>query len=155
MGDLLLLIVLTLFVYAGYKKGFLRTLTGMLSFVISFALAFWLSGYMPLFLTNFPFAKIKILSAVTIFVIVRVLIYTLIKVCGFIRKLPLIGTCDGLLGALLGAFRGLVVVYILVVLAIFSTQLHIENRIFKTVNQSEFAEIVYNNNVFVDFLKND
>ena len=155
MGDLLLLVILTIFVYAGYKKGFLRTLTGMLSFAISFALAFWLSGYMPYILQGFPFAKIKIVSAVIIFIVVRVLIYTLIKVCGFIRKLPLIGTCDGVLGALLGALRGIFVVYILVVLAIFSTQLHLGNSIFTVVNQSEFAEIVYNNNVFVDFLKND
>lgn len=155
MGDILLLAILTIFVYAGYKKGFLRTLTGMLSFVISFVVAFWLSGYMPFLLASFPVAKIKILSAVIIFIVVRVIIYTLIKVCGFIRKLPLIGACDGILGAVLGVLRGVIIVYVLVVLAIFSSQLHIENRIFTAINQSEFAEIVYNNNVFVDFLKND
>lgn len=155
MGDVLLLAIFSVFVYAGYKKGFLKTLTGMVSFILSFALAFWLSGYIPMVFVNLPFAKIKIISAVVVFVVVRVLIYTLIKVFGFIRKLPLIGTCDGLLGAVLGGLRGFIVIYILVALAIVSVELHLGNGFFNAVNQSEFAEVVYNNNVFVDFFKND
>ena len=82
-------------------------------------------------------------------------IYALMKLCGLIRKLPIIGTFDGLLGAAFGLVRGVLIVYLLVMVVSVYAQTSGPNYISDSLNQSEFAKVVYKSNVFLDFLNKD
>ena len=155
MGDILILAILTLMVYFGYKKGFLRTLTGVLSLVASWILAILLCSPVTAVLETIPLPHSKIVSVILIFVLARMFIYALMKLCGLIRKLPIIGTFDGLLGAVFGLVRGVLIVYLLAMVVSVYVQTSGPNYISDSLNQSEFAKVVYKSNVFLDFLNKD
>ena len=74
---------------------------------------------------------------------------------GFIKKLPLIGWSDRMLGLLFGFVRGFLLVYLLLTLITVSAHFKSDNFMAKAVKQSEFAKIMYNNNVFLDFVYKD
>ncbi|MBQ3181526.1 MAG: CvpA family protein, partial [Clostridia bacterium] len=72
-----------------------------------------------------------------------------------IKKLPLIGWFDRMLGALFGFIRGFLVVYLLLAVVTAFTAFNVENPLVKSINHSEFAKVMYNNNVFLDFVSKD
>ncbi len=212
MGDIILLIILVGLTFLGYKKGFLRTLTGIISIILSFALALTFCPRVEEYIKSTPVydkiyeniekkigtddkkeesivselnlpremlnsvkenaeevenkvikslaekigdLAVKILSIALIFIAVRILIMLFMFGFGFIKKLPFIGWFDRLLGALFGFLRGLLVVYLLLIVVMISATFNADNIIVKSVNNSEFAKVMYNNNVFFDFIKND
>ena len=216
MGDIIILTILIILTFSGFKKGFLKTLTGVVSIVLSFVIAFLLCSQTveyikttPVYDTiyeniekrivkqdnestnvadygttnlNFPreFVKklqkdingtkaevskaivektvnlaIKVLSLVALFVVARILVAILMSLIGVIKKLPVIGWFDKLLGALFGFLRGILVIYLLLAIVTVCTAFNTENIIIKEINHSEFAKVMYNNNVFLDFIYKD
>ena len=215
MGDILILAILVVMTYFGYKKGFLRTLTGVLAIIISFVIALNFSPQIEAFIKttsvydtiyenieknvtdkktpdgkaeedvsnlNMPREMIKniqenvkdtkseitksltektgdiavkILSVIFIFLAVRIIIFVLMIGFGFIKKLPFIGWFDGILGALFGFIRGFLVVYLLLTVVMVFTAFNVENPLVKSINHSEFAKVMYHNNVFLDFIEKD
>ena len=214
MGDILILAILLSLTFLGYKKGFLKTLTGVVSIILSFVLAMTFSPQVESFIKstpvydaiyenienslfsqnnenkeeystaklNMPYEMIeniqediegtkneiaktlteklgdilvKILSILLIFLAVRILLLIILSGFGIIRKLPLIGWFDKLLGALFGFLKGLLVVYLLLAVVTVCTALNSENKLIKEINHSEFAKVMYNNNVFLDFVYKD
>lgn len=215
MGDILILAILIIATFLGYKKGFLRTLTGVISIIISFVIAVSFSPQIEDFIKNTPVYEaiyenieetigteseettvsekktaklnmprdmiesihknaedkkseiknsmtekigeisVKILSIVFIFLIVRILLFVILGGFGLVKKLPFIGWFDRLLGAFFGFLRGFLVVYLLLVVVTVCASFNAQNGIVKTVKQSEFAKVMYNNNVFLDFIYKD
>jgi len=213
MGDILILLILIIATYFGYKKGFLRTLTGVISIILSFVLALNFSPQVETFIKSTPIYEniyenieknvtptstnedeyntsklnmpqqmikdikentesaknevvntltqkicdtaVKIVSIILIFLAVRILIMLLLSGFGIIKKLPLIGWFDRMLGALFGFVRGFLVVYLLLTVVTAFTVFNVENSLVKSINHSEFAKIMYNNNVFLDFIAKD
>ncbi len=211
--DLLVIVVLLVSVFIGFKKGFLKTVTGLLAVMVSLILAITLHPYVSEYLEKTPVydtvyntassvlitpkettgkitdygagnlnlpreftnnmqetietakentankiaqtvakASIKIISMLLIFIVARLLFFVVTLLAGIIKKLPLIGWGDSLLGALLGLIRGFLIVYIIfmafTILASFSP----ENEWVRTIKYSEFAKILYNDNVLLDFI---
>ncbi len=215
MGDIIILLILVLLTVLGYKKGFLRTLTGVVSIILSFVIALTFSSQIEGFIKTTPVydviyekientispqdeqvenndhntaklnmprgmienikediegtkkeiatsltekivgISVKILSIILIFLTVRLVIWLLLSGFGLIRKLPLIGWFDKLLGALFGFLKGFLIVYLLLVVVTLCTALNTENKLIKEINHSEFAKVMYNNNVFLDFIYKD
>ncbi len=213
MGDILILLILIIATYFGYKKGFLRTLTGIISIVLSFVLALNFSPQVETFVKSTPIYEniyenieknvtptsenedeyntsklnmpqqmikdikesaenakneavstltqkicdtaVKIVSIILIFLAVRILIMLLLSVFGIIKKMPFIGWFDRMLGALFGFVRGFLVVYLLLVVVTAFAAFNVENPLVKSINHSEFAKVMYNNNVFLDFVAKD
>ena len=212
MGDIIILLILIIATYFGYKKGFLRTLTGVISIMLSFVLAMNFSPKVEEFIKTTPVYEsvyenvetnvsseseedeyntsklnmprqmikdieksvenakneavaaltqkicdivVKIISIILIFIAVRLLLWLLVSGFGIINKLPLIGWFDRLLGALFGFIRGFLVVYLLLVLVTATTAFDVKNPVINAINHSEFAKVMYNNNVFLDFVAND
>lgn len=215
MGDILILAILVIATFLGYKKGFLRTLTGVISIIISFVIAVSFSPQIEDFIQNTSVYEaiyenieetigteseettvsekntaklnmprdmiesihksaedkkneikssmtekigeisVKILSIVFIFLVVRILLFVILGGFGLVKKLPLIGWFDRLLGAFFGFLRGFLVVYLLLVVVTVCASFNAQNGIVKTVKQSEFAKVMYNNNVFLDFIYKD
>lgn len=214
--DLILLILMAISTYFGYKKGFLKTITGVISIVLSLVLAVALYPQMESFIKTTPvyesvyknveehiappdtesnkisdygagtlnlprnFLKqmqeeatntqeniadtiavttansaVKIVSMLLVFLLARLLIFVIVTIAGLIKKLPLIGWSDRLLGILFGFIRGFLLVYLLLAIITVSAQFNSDNFAAKAVKQSEFAKIMYNNNVFLDFIYKD
>lgn len=215
MGDILILAILIITTFLGYKKGFLRTFTGVISIIISFVIAVSFSPQIEKFIKNTPVYEtiyenieeaigteseetditekntaklnmprdmiesihksaetkkdeiktsltekigeisVKILSIVFIFLVVRILLMVVLGGFGLIKKLPFIGWFDRILGAIFGFLRGFLVVYLLLVVVTLCASFNAQNKIVNTVKQSEFAKVMYNNNVFLDFIYKD
>ena len=213
MGDILILLILIVATYFGYKKGFLRALTGVISIILSFVLALTFSPQVETFVKSTPVYEniyqnieknvtpstqnedeyntsnlnmprqmikdikenvetakneaistltqkicdtaVKIISIILIFLAVRIIIMLLLSGFGIIKKLPLIGWFDRMLGALFGFIRGFLVVYLLLAVVTAFTAFNVENPLVKSINHSEFAKVMYNNNVFLDFVSKD
>ena len=98
---------------------------------------------------------INVLSFVIIFVIVRIAMQILLIIVGMIKKIPFIGWSDRLLGGLFGFLRGFLAIYLALALVTVVASFDSDNFLVKTVNQSEFAKVMYNNNVFLDFVYKD
>ena len=213
MGDILILLILIVATYFGYKKGFLRALTGVISIILSFVLALTFSPQVETFVKSTPVYEniyqnieknvtpstqnedeyntsnlnmprqmikdikenvetakneaistltqkicdtaVKIISIILIFLAVRIIIMLLLSGFGIIKKLPLVGWFDRMLGALFGFIRGFLVVYLLLAIVTAFTAFNVENPLVKSINHSEFAKVMYNNNVFLDFAAKD
>lgn len=214
--DLLVLVLMVLSTYLGYKKGFLKTITGVVSIILSLVLAVTLYPQMETLIKNTPvyetvyknvekhiappdvesdkisdygagalnlprnFLKqmqdtvdgaqentaisiaestansaVKIVSMLAVFLLARILIFLILMIAGLIKKLPLIGWSDRMLGVLFGFVRGFLIVYLLLAVITVSAQFKSDNFAAKAVKQSEFAKIMYNNNVFLDFVYKD
>jgi len=202
--------------YFGYKKGFFKTVAGLLSIVISFALAVCFCSHVASFIKTTPVydtiyqnieshiktpddksddvydygAKdlnlpkeyikdieskvdgisqnvgetiaekttdiaVEILSMILILIAVRLLIFLLTALFGFLKKLPLIGWSDKLLGGFFGFIKGFAIAYLVLVVITVSATFNSENFLVRATKHSEFAKIMYNNNVFLDFLYKD
>lgn len=216
VGDIIIFSILLIMTVIGYRKGFLKTLTGLVSVILAFVLAVSFSAKVEEYIKTTPVydaiyenleesivseknetketekvsiqklnmpkqmikniqedieeettelkktmtAKIvdtavKILSIILIFIAARIIIWLVLLAVGVIHKLPFIGWFDRLLGAFFGFLRGFIVVYLILAVVMILSAFNSENPFVKTINHSEFAKVMYNNNVFFDFLEND
>ena len=100
-------------------------------------------------------AAIKIISMLLVFLVARLLLLGILALIGIIKKMPLIGWSDRMLGILFGFVRGILIIYLLLAVITVSTGVKPDNFAALAVKQSEFAKIMYNNNVFLDFVHKD
>lgn len=100
-------------------------------------------------------SAVKIVSMLAVFLLARLVLLLIVAIAGLIKKLPLIGWSDRMLGVLFGFVRGFLVVYLILAVITVAAQFNSDNFAAKAVKQSEFAKIMYNNNVFLDFIYKD
>lgn len=100
-------------------------------------------------------SAVKIVSMLAVFLLARVVLLIIVAIAGLIRKLPIIGWSDRMLGVLFGFVRGFLIVYLLLAIITVTAHFNSDNFAAKAVKQSEFAKIMYNNNVFLDFIYKD
>jgi membrane protein required for colicin V production len=106
--DIILLIVLVLGAYEGFKKGFLLGLIGLVGFVVAVILGFyfmdsmadWLKDNVKEFNLGYP-----IVAFLIIFLISIVLIQTVGWILKQVMNLILLGSVDSLGGAILGMVK--------------------------------------------------
>ncbi|MBR4874630.1 MAG: CvpA family protein [Clostridia bacterium] len=209
--DIILIIIFALSVILGYKKGFLKTITGIISIVLSLVLAMTfyphVSDYLkttPIYDTiykstenvigaqeteneteyetsdfNLPkkFIKeiekgidetthkvketviqkvsditIKIISVLIVFVCTRLLLLLISLIAGLIKKLPIIGWGDSMLGAIFGVVRALLITYILLAVVTFSASVSPDNKVAEAVKESKIAKLMYNDNAILNII---
>ena len=95
---------------------------------------------------------INLISILAVFLIVRLLVWLLASVLDVVTKLPVIHTCNKLLGGALGGLSGIIVVYLLLALLTFSTALNAANPLVGPVQDSVVVSQMYNNNFLLHFL---
>lgn len=211
--DIAILAIMGISVFFGFRKGFLRTITGLVAIVLSLILAttfhsvvadylkstalyqnVYESAYSVLKVQeeqpegrkdfgtgklNLPKditkavqqgvdaatqsvvdslaetvanAAMNILSMLLLFIGIRLILLLITFLVGIFRKLPLIGWCDGLLGALIGLLRGFLITYLVMAVATFAVTVSPDGDVAQSVKQSEFAKVMYHNNVLLDFV---
>lgn len=211
--DIITILVFACSVVLGYKKGFLRTITGLFALVLSLYLSTVLYPYVSELVMNTPVydtvyenteslvtitdkedsapnvktgklnlpteftkdiekeideatdtvaenvaktvasASVKIICILFLFILIRLLLFIITKLAGVIRRLPVIGWGDALLGGLFGIVRGFLILYILFALVTFVASVAPESVFVRDVKHAEFARVIYNNNVLLDFLR--
>ncbi len=97
-------------------------------------------------------ATVKLVSMLGIFLLVRIAFFAATPLVGLIKKLPVIGWGDSLLGALFGLFRGLLIVYVLLAFMTFAASIAPESTPVRAVKHSQFAKVLYHDNVLLDFI---
>ena len=212
MVDIIIIAILVLSTIFGYKRGFFKSLTGIVSVIVSLAIAVCFFTQLADFLKTTVVYEtiyenieknmvtseedtandeqvssipeklfksveesaqeirdgvfislaekiadiaIKMLSIVILFIVARIVMWIIIALFGIVKKLPLIGWFYSLLGATLGFVRGFLILYIVLFVIAMSASFNPETNLAKIVNQSEFAKVMYNNNVFFDFVNKD
>lgn len=207
--DILVLLLFALSIFLGFKKGFLRTVTGLCALILSLLLATILYPYATKIVMKTPVydtvysnvvtvvkmpqkdgestlsetgklnlpnevmknldknvrnasnqagdvvaskiasVAVKLVSMLCVFFAARLLLFLLSLMAGFIRKLPVIGWGDSLLGGLFGLLRGILLIYILFTVVTFSASVSPNSKFVQDVKQSGFARVMYNNNVLL------
>lgn len=211
--DIAILAIMGISIFLGYRKGFLKTITGLAAILLSLVLATTFHSPVAAYLKssavyqkvyestysaievpedeteqssdfgtgklNLPkdFTKamqkgvdaathsvasslaemvanaaVNILSMLLLFVGVRLILLLVTFLAGLFTKLPLIGWCDGLLGALFGLLRGFLMIYLVLTVATFAVTVSPDGGVAQSVKQSEFAKVMYHNNVLLDFV---
>lgn len=114
--DLLILLVLVLFVFKGFRRGFLREIAGLLGIVFAFILAVRLMDDFSLLLGHFLGLSPRVavlVTAVAIFIVALIAILMLARMIRKVMDLAALGWIDRLLGSLFGLAKGVVIVSIL------------------------------------------
>lgn len=96
--------------------------------------------------------SVNIVSMLIAFLLIRLTLFLLSLLLGKIRKLPIIGFGDGLLGALFGLLQGLLVVYIALTFVALSAVVSPDNTAVKAVKNSEFTKAMYHNNPALEYI---
>ncbi len=195
LADMILIALIILFVWLGIRKGFVKTVFGLCSIVISIALALSLHpmvseqlevspakdfvheqvlGMLPdgemtdsLALPDFlqdsvseaeantkdaiaggiAGMALKIISIILVFLLVQLILWILSLALKLITRLPVIHGFDKLLGGIVGAVSGILVIYLVLGLLTFTTALNKTIAISKVVEDSLIASSMYENNV--------
>lgn len=96
---------------------------------------------------------INILSFLITYLIIYIALLILITILDLISKLPLINGVNKIAGIIVGFVQGLIVIWILgIFLTIFGKPIFGAD-IYNTINSSFIFNIVYNNNILLDYFK--
>ncbi|WP_175402672.1 CvpA family protein [Mangrovivirga cuniculi] len=106
--DIVIIILLGIGAYSGYKKGFLLEFAGLVAFILAIVLGFKLLHFsIGLLSTYFESLGplIPLIAFIIIFVGVIFLVNTLVKLFKSILDKTILGNVDQLAGAVFGAFK--------------------------------------------------
>ncbi len=130
--DFVLVFIFLLILFNGVRKGFMRQVVGLISFIIAlYAALYWSSsmrglmetylkvdevlanlteeGTVPVWLVD---VIINIIAFLLVFLVVSLLLALIARRFRFLKRLPLIGPSNAVLGGVLGAVKGLLVVFL-------------------------------------------
>lgn len=100
-------------------------------------------------------AALNIISLLTVFIIVRLVLWIAAALLDIVTKLPVIHGCNKLLGAVMGGVSGLLIVYLLLGLLTFTNLLNTTTDFGRTVQSSLLLSQMYENNIILYFLKTE
>lgn len=96
---------------------------------------------------------LTLLGIIVVFILVKILLFLVLKILSVVTKLPLIRTANKLLGGGVGAVYGILVIYLLLALLTFITTLSATNLPTQIVQESRVVSVMYDNNILFNFLK--
>lgn len=96
---------------------------------------------------------VKIILNVIAFVVMLIVIYVIIRILmgisHIINKVPLIGGVNRILGAILGLFEGLLVIWCLGIIVMMMASTPLGMKMVDVINSSSFLKFLYDNNGIV------
>ncbi|WP_101844557.1 CvpA family protein [Halobacillus sp. Marseille-P3879] len=150
MIDLLILIILLLGIFTGFKRGFILQLFHLIGFVAAFVvgvlyyddlapkLVLWIpypdlpeDSTWAVFLENLPLETgfYNAIAFVIIFIGVKIILQIVASMLDFVADLPILSSINGLLGGILGFVQRYVMVFILLYLAALIPAASVQNAI--------------------------
>ena len=139
ISDIVIIVILLIGIYSGYKKGFLESSIRFIGSVVSVVGAYMFKNPVAVFLyTNLPFFKIdgffkgasvlniviyEVIAFIIVSSVLAIIVTIICKLTGLVNKLLslifLIGVPNKILGAIVGFLGGYIVVYLLVIVLMF------------------------------------
>ncbi|MCP3025492.1 CvpA family protein [Halobacillus sp. A5] len=150
MIDLLILIILLLGIFTGFKRGFILQLFHLIGFIAAFIvgvlyyddlapkLVLWIpypdlpeNSSWAVFLDNLPLEAgfYNAIAFVIIFLGVKIILQIVASMLDFVADLPILNSINGLLGGVLGFIQRYVLVFILLYLAALVPVTSVQNAI--------------------------
>lgn len=92
------------------------------------------------------------LSFLIIFIIILIALKIAVNILDIISKLPILNSCNKLLGLITGVILGVLRIWFVFVILTFMSASSFAVIIFESINNSVLASILYNNNVLLDVI---
>lgn len=92
-------------------------------------------------------------TIIILFLIIRIALIVISKIADLLAKLPIIKQINGIGGAIYGILRGIVIIYAILIIIGFVSQIYPGNIVIQSINQSTLGQIMYENNIFNIFFK--
>lgn len=96
---------------------------------------------------------LKILGILIVFVLSKLLLWILSLLFDLVSKLPVICTLNKLMGGAIGAFYGILILYVLLALMAFFSTTQSLNKPVQLVKESAIVSVMYNQNILLNFLQ--
>lgn len=107
----------------------------------------YVSGYLTIVVIN-------AISFIVTFLVIKVLLFVLVRVLDIISKLPILNGLNKTAGLFVGILQGLVVIWVLcIVLTAFSGS-KVGLEIYGLINESKFLSSIYDNNLLLNVVTN-
>ena len=114
--DFVIIIILGIFIFNGFRKGFLREIAGLFGIIIAFILAVRLMDDFSVVISHYlglsPRVAV-IVTAAAIFILVIVAFILAAKILRKLMELATLGWIDRVLGSSLGLLKGVIIVSVL------------------------------------------
>lgn len=106
-----------------------------------------------IFAEKIAIAIINVATIIILFVLVRVLLIIVNKVCNIIAKLPILSQFNKTGGILYGAIEGLFIVYVILALCVILAPILQNMELLGYINTSHIGKLMYNNNILLKFIQ--
>jgi membrane protein required for colicin V production len=119
--DIIILIILVFFFISGMKRGLIRQVLDIVGIILAFIGAFYLAHYLAGYFEQsieLPYNISLVVAAVVIFIGILLLFHALGLIFQKIAEITLFGSVDRVGGGLFGAFKGVLLVSLLLVIAL-------------------------------------
>ncbi len=90
---------------------------------------------------------------IVLIIAIRIALNFVTALANIIAKLPILNQINKAGGIVYGVFRGIIIVYAILLLVNFAGQLNINNTLYKSVNQSSIGKSMSQNNILLVFFK--
>ncbi len=111
------------------------------------------SGMLPETAKMLSINIVRGLVMVVLFVAIRVALIFVKGLANIITKLPIINQFNKLGGAVYGALRGIVIIYVALLILQLPAKMNPNNIVYKNVQESFVGKTMYENNIFNYFFK--
>ncbi len=119
--DIVILAILVLFFITGMRRGLIRQVLDILGIVIAFIGAFYLARYLAAYFQEsieLNYSVSLVIAAVVIFIGILLLFHALGLLFQKVAEITIFGSVDRVGGGLFGAFKGVLLVSLLLVVAL-------------------------------------
>ena len=82
-----------------------------------------------------------------LYILIKIVLRFVTALADIIAKLPILKQCNELGGAIYGIIRGLLIIYVALMIINFIGQINPQNKIHKKIEESYIAKEMYNKNV--------
>ena len=90
---------------------------------------------------------------IVLIIAIRIALNFVTALANIIAKLPILNQINKAGGIAYGVFRGIIIVYAILLLVNFAGQLNVNNTLYKSVNQSSIGKLMSQNNILLVFFK--
>jgi len=119
--DIVILVILVFFFVSGMKRGLIRQVLDILGIIIAFIGAFYLARYLAAYFQQsieLNYSVSLVIAAVVIFIGILLLFHALGLLFQKVAEITIFGSVDRVGGGLFGAFKGVLLVSLLLVVAL-------------------------------------
>ena len=178
MLDILTACFFAIFIWVGYKNGFLKSAYKVAAFIASIILAYILYPYIKDFIVGSAFGDMVrsivqtkyvepkiasetltatalpeyMISFLSVFIITRILISIIGKVVNIVSRLPVIRFFDRAVGVVFGIIEGVIIIYLVLALVYAITPLRENENTQKYISESTLTKAMYENNPIVQLV---